>query len=132
MYIPIYPAQPDALQRHVQATEEYTDEAKHPLVAISAITKKVLSSIQRRSSSGTNTNLIIGLVVGFTLAAFIIGVCVFLCFYGDSIKFYKKKQRHRRRSSSSKGSRHSKHSKEVEHTEEDAAEGERGGERGEA
>ncbi|KAL6894825.1 hypothetical protein GGI43DRAFT_412274 [Trichoderma evansii] len=132
MYIPIYPAQSEALQHHVQAAEEYTNEAKHPLVAISAITKKVLSSIQRRSSSGTNTNLIIGLVVGFTLAAFIIGVCVFLCFYGDSIKVYKKKQRHRRRSSSSKGSRHSRHSKEVEHTE-GAPEGERAeGERGEA
>lgn len=125
MYIPIYPAQSEALQRHAQATEKYTDEANHPLVAISTFTKKVPSSIQRRSNSGTNTNLIIGLVVGFTLAAFIVSVCVFLYCYGDSIKFYKKKQRHRRRSSSSKGSRHSKHSKEVEHTE-GAAEGERG------
>lgn len=125
MYIPIYLAQSEALQRHAQATGEHTDEIKHPLVASSAFTKKILSTIQRRSNSGTNTNLIIGLVVGFTLAAFIIGVCVFLCFYGDSIKFYKKKQRHRRRSSSSKGSRHSKHSKEVEHPE-GAAEGERG------
>jgi hypothetical protein len=125
MYIPIYPDQPEAFQRHVQAAEVYTDEVKHPLVAISAITKKVFSSIQRRSNSGTNTNLIIGLVVGFTLAAFIIGVGIFLCCYGDSIKSYRKKQRHRRRSSSSRASRHSKHSKEVEHTE-GAAEGERG------
>lgn len=125
MYIPIYPVQSEALQRHVSATDEHTDDVKYPLVTISAITKKVLSSIQRRSNSGTNTNLIIGLVVGFTLAAFIVGVCIFLCCYGDSIKFYKKKQRHRRRSSSSKGSRHSKHSKEVEHTE-GAPEGERG------
>ncbi|KAL7895960.1 hypothetical protein HDV63DRAFT_91948 [Trichoderma sp. SZMC 28014] len=124
MHIPMYPAQL-ALQRHVQAAEAHTDDAKHALVAISTITKKVLSSIQRRSNSGTNTNLIIGLVVGLTLAAFIIGVCIFLCCYGDSIKFYKKKQRHRRRSSSSRGSRHSKHSKEVEHTE-GAVEGERG------
>lgn len=124
MYIPIYPVQSEALQRHVSAAE-YTDDVKQPLVTISAITKKVLSSIQRRSNSGTNTNLIIGLVVGFTLAAFIVGVCIFLCCYGDSIKFYKKKQRHRRRSSSSRGSRHSKHSKEVEHTE-GAPEGERG------
>ncbi|UKZ97073.1 uncharacterized protein TrAFT101_011842 [Trichoderma asperellum] len=125
MYIPIYLAQSEALQRYAQVTEEYTDEVNHALVNISSITKKVLSSIQRRSNSGTNTNLVIGLVVGFTLAAFTIGVCVFLCFYGDSIKFYKRKQRHRRRSSSSKGSRHSKHSKEVEHTA-GAPEGERG------
>ncbi|EHK46689.1 hypothetical protein TRIATDRAFT_299220, partial [Trichoderma atroviride IMI 206040] len=98
MYIPINPDQSEALQRHVQATEEYTDNANHSLIAISTITKKVLSSIQRRSNSGTNTNLIIGLVVGFVLAAFIVGVCIFLCCYGDSIKVYKKKQRHRRRS----------------------------------
>lgn len=125
MHIPIYPAQLEALQRHVQAAEAHTDDAKHPLVAISTITKKVLSSIQRRSNSGTNINLIIGLVVGFTLAALVVGVCIFLCCYGDSIKIYKKKQRHRRRSSSSRGSRHSKQSKEVEHTEA-APEGERG------
>lgn len=128
MYIPLYPTTLEALQRHGPTTDGYTHWMRP--IASSAIKyassiKQSLSLIERRSSSAAHTNVIIGLVVGLTLAAFIIGVCVFLCCYGDSIRFSNKKHRHRRRSTSSKGSRNSKNSREAEHAE-GAPEGERG------
>ncbi|PTB65058.1 hypothetical protein BBK36DRAFT_1204065 [Trichoderma citrinoviride] len=132
MYIPIHPAQPEALRRHVPTPagymQTYTNRNQGDTSIISAILQSTASLAQRRNSlihrrsgSAAHTNLIIGLVVGFALAAFIIGVCVFLCCYGDSIRFSKRKHGHRRRSTSSKGSRHSK-AREAEHTE-GAAEG---------
>ncbi|KAL7905326.1 hypothetical protein GGI35DRAFT_144370 [Trichoderma velutinum] len=130
MYIPPYPAKLEALQRH-GPTNGYTQWIRHQLATISAVIKPTstikqgISLIGRRSSSAAHTNLIIGLVVGFTIAAFLIGVAIFLCCYGDSIRFSKKKHRHRRRSTSSKGSRNSKNSREAEHAE-GGAEGEQG------
>lgn len=122
MYIPSYPAKLEALQRH-GPIDGYTQWIRHQLATISAVIKSTssikqgISLIQRRSSSAAHTNLIIGLVVGFTIAAFLTGVAIFLCCYGDSIRFSKKKHRHRRRSTSSKGSRNSKNSREAEHAE---------------
>ncbi|KAL6802791.1 hypothetical protein GGI42DRAFT_325174 [Trichoderma sp. SZMC 28013] len=127
MYIPAYPAKFEALRRH-GPTDGYTQWIRQQFAAINAVVKSTGSIkqgiylIQRRSSSAAHTNLIIGLVVGFTVAAFLIGVAVFLCCYGDSIRFSKKKHKHRRRST---GSRHSKHSREGEHAE-GAPEGEQG------
>ncbi|KAL6787131.1 hypothetical protein J3E68DRAFT_418820 [Trichoderma sp. SZMC 28012] len=127
MYIPPYPAKLEALRRHVP-TDGYTQWIRHQFAAISNTIKSTssikqgISLIEPRSSSAAHTNLIIGLVVGFTVAAFLIGVAIFLCCYGDSIRFSKKKHRHRRRSTSSKNS---KHSREAEHAE-GAPEGEQG------
>ncbi|KAL7947028.1 hypothetical protein V8C42DRAFT_319468 [Trichoderma barbatum] len=130
MYIPPYPAELEAF-RHHEPTDGYTQWIRRYVATISTLMeptssiKQSISLIERRSSSAAHTNLIIGLVVGLTLAAFIIGVSVFLCCYGDSIRFSYKKHRHRRRSTSSKGSRNSKNSREAEHAE-GAPEGERG------
>ncbi|KAL6859512.1 hypothetical protein J3F83DRAFT_717488 [Trichoderma novae-zelandiae] len=112
-------AEPEALRRRVPTPAGYTQTHTNwkqgdisfistILQSTTSILKRGSSLIHRRSSSAAHTNLIIGLVVGFTLAAFIIGVCVFICCYGDSIRFSKKKHGHRRRSMSSKGSRNSK------------------------
>ncbi|KAL7935851.1 hypothetical protein V8C35DRAFT_263373 [Trichoderma chlorosporum] len=132
MYIPLHTAKLEALRRH-GPTDGHTHWFLNqpPVIPIllkfaNSIRRHGTSLIERRSDSAAHTNLIIGLVVGFTLAAFLAGVCVFLCCYGDSIRFSKKKQRHRRRSMSSKGSRHSKTSREVERAE-GAPESERGG-----
>lgn len=123
MYIPHYPSQLEALRRHGPASR-YTHWLQDHLPALSAVINPTDSSlIQRRSGSAAHTNLIIGLVVGLTLAAFVIGVCIFLCCYGDSIRFSNKKHRHRRRSTSSKASKNSKASREVEHAEGAAPEG---------
>ncbi|KAM6478655.1 hypothetical protein HDV62DRAFT_370942 [Trichoderma sp. SZMC 28011] len=130
MYIPPYPANLEALRRH-GSTDGYIQWIRHQFATISAVIKSTssikqgISLIEPRSSSAAHTNLIIGLVVGFTVAAFLIGVAIFLCCYGDSIRFSKKKHKHRRRSTSSRGSRNSKHSREVEHAE-GAPEGEQG------
>ncbi|KAL7957208.1 hypothetical protein V8C34DRAFT_286276 [Trichoderma compactum] len=127
MYIPPYPAKLEALRRH-GPTDRYTQWMRHQFATITAVIKSTssikqrTSLIERRASSAAHTNLIIGLVVGFTVAAVLIGVAVFLCCYGDSIRFSKKKHKHRRRST---GSRNSKHSREGEHAE-GAPEGEQG------
>ncbi|KAL6895273.1 hypothetical protein HDV57DRAFT_2999 [Trichoderma longibrachiatum] len=126
MYIPIHPAQPEALRRRVPTIgymQTYTIRKQADISIISKILRSIARILKRedpvlhrRSSSAAHTNLIIGLVVGFTLAAFIIGVCIFICCYGDSIRFSKKKRGHRRRSTSSKGPRNPK-AREAEHAE---------------
>lgn len=126
MYISSHLAQIEALRRRAPQTAYMQKQGDNSIISnilqrTASIIKRSDSAIHRRSGSAAHTNLIIGLVVGFTLAAFIIGVCVFICCYGDSIRFSKKKHGHRRRSTSSKGSRHSK-AKEGEHAE-GAAEG---------
>ncbi|KAK4076675.1 uncharacterized protein Triagg1_4278 [Trichoderma aggressivum f. europaeum] len=127
MYIPPSPANLEALRRH-GPTDGYNQWIWRHFTNISTAIKSTgsikqgISLIERRSSSAAHTNLIIGLVVGFTLAAFLTGVAIFLCCYGDSIRFSKKKHKYRRRST---GSRNSKHSREGEHAE-GAPEGEQG------
>ncbi|KAL7788366.1 hypothetical protein V8C37DRAFT_236279 [Trichoderma ceciliae] len=134
MYIPLYPTQPEALKRHGPTEDKRVHwiHVQDHLPAISTILKHTdsikqpFSLVERRSSSAAHTNVIIGLVVGLTLAAFVIGVCIFLCCYGDSVRFSNKKHRQRRRSMSSRGSRNSKNSREAEHAEGAGVEGERG------
>ncbi|KAH6603685.1 hypothetical protein Trco_008460 [Trichoderma cornu-damae] len=132
MHIPLYPSRLEVLQRHEPAADIFARWTRRRLPAASSVAgqtdaiEQTLPLMERRSGSAAHTNLIIGLVVGFTLAAFIIGVCVFLCCYGASIRFSSKKHRHRRRSTSSKGSRNSKNSREAERAEGTASEGERG------
>ncbi|KAI1393164.1 uncharacterized protein F4822DRAFT_2253 [Hypoxylon trugodes] len=50
--------------------------------------------------SGADINTTIGVVVGVLLAVFLIGAGVFLYFYGRSIRFTKKRHRHRKSSAS--------------------------------
>ncbi|KAI1247361.1 hypothetical protein MGN70_011250 [Eutypa lata] len=67
------------------------------------------SSLHRRDSAQQNTAMI-GAVVGVLLSVFLIGSCVFLYYYRDSLRQAQRK-RSRRRRRKSRGSKSSKSSK---------------------
>ncbi|EXL72860.1 hypothetical protein FOPG_11741 [Fusarium oxysporum f. sp. conglutinans race 2 54008] len=115
MYIPISSPHLQAARRHG------TPAILHPLTKPFSHISPYPTLIRRQFSDNptTNNNIKIGLIVGFTLAAFLAIVITFLYFYYRSARFTFRKKKHRRhhhhhhhhhrrhKSMSSGGSRHS-------------------------
>ncbi|KAH7361472.1 hypothetical protein B0T11DRAFT_279014 [Plectosphaerella cucumerina] len=69
-----------------------------------------LKSRQTPASSVGSTNTIVGVVLGVVLGLFVLGVCVFLYTYRDSLRRIRRRHR-RHRSTSSKSSKSSRSSR---------------------
>lgn len=64
-----------------------------------------LSTIRKRGSSYQTTNITIGIVIAILLTAFLVAVFLFCHRYRPTIRFSRRKKRHRRKSAGSKSSK---------------------------